>query len=698
LAFDAFGRLFAVDNDPDERPPCRLLHIVPGGDYGYRYRNGRRGLHPFTAWDGELPGTLPMVAGTGEAPSGILAYEAGGLPEDYRGTLLVTSWGDHVLQRFRLKERGASFGAESEAVVKGGEDFRPVGIAAAPDGSLVLSDWVKYDYPVHQKGRLWRVRWRQPVAAPPRGPDDPRERLRALWTGGVEPGRALEDPAPEVRAEAARMLAEAGGQEERLLDRALAEEHPRVRFHAILGLRSRAGVERVLPLVADPDPFLVSAALEALAKGGDSEFLMQSRESQDPRVRLGVLVALRRTGNRAGLREFLKDPDPGVRRAAIQWVGEEGLQELAERMESAASQPPVTREVFSAYLAASEFIHRGGAPGEEHAGEEYIVGILSEAGQAPALRSLALRLLRPDHPALTAERLTGLLAAEDARLQVDAAFALGGIASDRAQRSLRWVARDRGAPLEVRAAAALGLSASSRHDLIALLEGEPWALQREALQSLGGALGEPGVPEALTQWSRRIPEMEEAVRPDAAEKFLLVVTQDPNLRGRAMFSPPVATAGRRPETEPEWKKAIEGPGDAAAGERVYFHPRGPQCFVCHRVNGRGGEVGPALSAIGRTLNAERMIDSILAPAREIAPAYGGWEIVTKEGETLTGRIVGEDATSITLLSALGTRLTLPKDVVRERRAYKASIMPEGLHLALTRQEFRDLMAFLYGLR
>src|SRR5581483_10737857 len=36
MAFDGSGRLFAVDNDPDSRPPCRLLHIVAGGDYGYR--------------------------------------------------------------------------------------------------------------------------------------------------------------------------------------------------------------------------------------------------------------------------------------------------------------------------------------------------------------------------------------------------------------------------------------------------------------------------------------------------------------------------------------------------------------------------------------------------------------------------------------------------------------------------------------
>src|SRR5579872_1746591 len=155
--FDAFGRLFTVDNDPDSRPPCRLMHIIPGGDYGYRYRNGRKGLHPFTAWNGEIPGTLPMVAGTGEAPSGVLAYESDGLPEEYIGDLLATSWGDHRIDRFRLKPHGASFTSLAEPLIVGDENFRPVGIACAPDGSLFFTDWVKRDYTLHGQGRVWRI-------------------------------------------------------------------------------------------------------------------------------------------------------------------------------------------------------------------------------------------------------------------------------------------------------------------------------------------------------------------------------------------------------------------------------------------------------------------------------------------------------------------------------------------------------------
>ncbi|HJS07110.1 MAG TPA: PVC-type heme-binding CxxCH protein, partial [Pirellulales bacterium] len=68
LCVDRAGNVFATDNDPDSSPPCRLLHVIEGGDYGYEFRYGRSGLHVFQAWNGALPGTLPMLTGTGEAP------------------------------------------------------------------------------------------------------------------------------------------------------------------------------------------------------------------------------------------------------------------------------------------------------------------------------------------------------------------------------------------------------------------------------------------------------------------------------------------------------------------------------------------------------------------------------------------------------------------------------------------------------
>ena len=83
----------------------------------------------FLIGGGRLPDTLPMLTGTGEAPSGVIAYESDGLPEEYRGALLLTSWGDHFIERHTLTAAGASFVSRREIIVRGDENFRPVGIA-----------------------------------------------------------------------------------------------------------------------------------------------------------------------------------------------------------------------------------------------------------------------------------------------------------------------------------------------------------------------------------------------------------------------------------------------------------------------------------------------------------------------------------------------------------------------------------------
>lgn len=145
----AEGHLFCVDNDPDASPPCRLIDVQRMGDYGFRFEYGRAGVHPLHAWNGELPGTLPMVCGTGEAPTAVVFH---------RGYLWVTSWGDHRIERYQLTatEEG-TLAAERTVMVQGDADFRPTGMAVAADGSLYFADWVSRSYPVHGHGRIWRL-------------------------------------------------------------------------------------------------------------------------------------------------------------------------------------------------------------------------------------------------------------------------------------------------------------------------------------------------------------------------------------------------------------------------------------------------------------------------------------------------------------------------------------------------------------
>ena len=162
ICFDNANRIWTVGNDPDAMPPCRLLHVVEGGDYGFQFRFGRGGRHPLQCWNGELPGTLPFTAGTGEAASGIVPVA---------DRLWVTSWGDNRIEAYSLTPRGSSWSSETQVVVQGGPNFRPVGIARSQDGSVYFTDWVDRSYSVHGKGRVWRLRPKnkyQPGATPTR--------------------------------------------------------------------------------------------------------------------------------------------------------------------------------------------------------------------------------------------------------------------------------------------------------------------------------------------------------------------------------------------------------------------------------------------------------------------------------------------------------------------------------------------------
>jgi putative heme-binding domain-containing protein len=139
------------------------------------------------------------------------------------------------------------------------------------------------------------------------------------------------------------------------------------------------------------------------------------------------------------------------------------------------------------------------------------------------------------------------------------------------------------------------------------------------------------------------------------------------------------------------------PGDAAAGERLFFHPRGPRCSACHTVAGRGGAAGPDLSRAGRT-PPERLLEAIVAPSKEIAPGYTTWVLVTPAGAK-HGVLVGEEADGALLLAGPEGRIErLPPGEVAERSPSPTSLMPEDLVGALAEDELRDLLAFLASLK
>ena len=787
--FDAFGRLFTLDNDPDSRPPCRLLHIIPGGDYGYKFRNGRKGTHPFTSWNGEIPGTLPMVSGTGEAPSGIVCYESDGFPEDYLGTLLVGSWGDHRIDKFVLKPRGASFESLPQPVIKGGENFRPVGLALAPDGSLYVTDWVLKDYKLHGKGRVWRVSAKE---------ETKRNVVNVATMNISTPVDVLKthmkSPRLDVRRTSARLLrtTPAGWKEllhfvpwrERTFkDRShfeaanAASSHPgntngdhRNRGEAIEdsyffgsdvpgphGIIVRQGDDIATRIEAtDIHTLAASVATMSLYKVSD-RFLVDwmkvgyvpgyleppsdavTKVKRHARHRLACLLLARRVKPSlsqiaaAGLRE----KDPLVLFAAVQWVGEENLKELRPEVEKVLASEPMTGELFMACLASLSMLD-GVPPAEFEKAPpvQHVLPIVRDANRSASLRAIALRMLPPTLKELDGELLGELLmqgeepgdsrpALGREELRREAVRTLGHSPIPERDSLLRGIAADESLDVNLRADAVAGLAGVDHHAklndatrdlLVKLLSGKDDSLAVEALRSLRGATmakpDQPGsdakVAEALKQLATALKieepgdsrpalgkadgKTEEGLRPRLREGVAFAL-------GQRFTEKPTVSPTSVPDPAAPQPSTLDDQPSAAAGRRVFFHTNSAGCFKCHTVGGRGGQVGPDLTVIARTMDRQKLAESILEPSKEISPQFTTWAIETKAGKVLTGMLLGEEVNGdLRLGDNTGKVFFVPFNDIETRQPLKTSTMPEKLHEQLTPTEFRDLIAYMETLK
>ena len=383
--------------------------------------------------------------------------------------------------------------------------------------------------------------------------------------------------------------------------------------------------------------------------------------------------------------KYLSDPDPKIRFAAIQWVGEQRLSQYRQALVDGLGSSKISREVFEGTLAALEMLDgKKRGPREEVAGEDFVAAFLADPKTPPAVLSRGLRMLRPDHPALTPGRIRHFLGSSDEAVRLEAVRTLAaGVLPGRFE-VLEKLASDARTPTALRAEALVGLSGDpSKHDkLIALAEGGQTSLRREAIRGLRRSFLSEKDRERLTA----------AARGDGESLALLAMLVRPAVER----SPSSSASSSPPNSDLEaWLAKLDGPADPEAGGRVFFHPLGPGCFKCHQVDGRGGRTGPDLSVLSTGMDRKRLIQSILQPSREIAPQFVPYSVARTDGTVFTGVLVNEspDGTQ-SFADADGRLIVVKSSEIEDKKPQTVSIMPENLPQTLTLQEFRDLVAFL----
>ena len=144
--------------------------------------------------------------------------------------------------------------------------------------------------------------------------------------------------------------------------------------------------------------------------------------------------------------------------------------------------------------------------------------------------------------------------------------------------------------------------------------------------------------------------------------------------------------------------ALKNKGDTTRGRRLFFNESGVACIKCHTVAGEGHAVGPDMTTIGVQFPRDALIEHIVNPSKSVREGYQQVLIETSDDESFAGLIKSESAENLTILTAQAKLQTIPKSKIASRHSSQLSLMPDGLHLGLSLDDFADLIAYLESLK
>jgi putative membrane-bound dehydrogenase-like protein len=724
----------------------------------------------------------PTSGNYSDGPSGFAYNPGAALNAKYADAFFVTEFPKGNLLSFTVKPKGASFEiAQSHTVLSGPMN---VGINFGPDGALYAADWAG-GYPLKEKGAVWRIDdpkesgsdLRKEVAAMLKAgakdistadlvkrlshPDmrvrtdaqwalaerkaiaelhqvvtstksSQLARIHAVWAL-TQDGRFFEkafhslasSEDPELRAQAAKHAGETLKGSDVLLTKMLADESPRVRFHAATAIwktGDATAIDAVITMLAEndnKDAYLRHAGVLALAASPAEAIAAKTLTHKSPAVRLAAAVAFRRLSSPLAAK-LLSDPDPKVVSEAAHAIFDDPMitaayPALADliRTNPKATVPAARRSIAAnRYLADAESAARLANYAADDSVESSLriaaLEALASWTQAsepnpvdgrhdplkPAETALAKAAYQPHAAVLLKHRdkaISKAAAAVSKNLGItsdpeemekdilnpkaDLATRLRGLDSlaasrekaDRAalEKILPEVLKDKSAPLRTRAAALLA-------------EMDPAAFTAYAEAALARSTDIPERQQAVRQLAK--------IKPDALKPLLAKPAEHPTLL--------IELSEAFPEVKLDPKTASLTGGDAELGEIVFNENLAAQCVACHRVGKEGSEVGPPLTEVGKK-GRHHILESLVSPQAKLAPGYGMMSVKMKDGSTLAGALKQEDKKFLSLILPDKKEVVINLAEVDSRTVPISTMPPMGA--ILTPRQLRDLVEYLSGL-
>src|SRR5688572_8968384 len=135
-------------------------------------------------------------------------------------------------------------------------------------------------------------------------------------------------------------------------------------------------------------------------------------------------------------------------------------------------------------------------------------------------------------------------------------------------------------------------------------------------------------------------------------------------------------------------------GNAENGERIFR----ANCASCHRVNGRGGRLGPDLSRVGNARSREVMVRRIRGAVEENRPGYEPVTLVTPGGQQVQAVKKNEDLVSVQVMDTRERIQGYMRTDLKEVKDETRSAMPPFGTDRLNESQLDDVVRYLQTLK